>query len=123
IGDELLAARRAAAPTDTASAMEALAAEYEPYGHAVSRLLAAGEHSPALAAMAEHGRAAHREWLETTFAHRLPTARLARERTIAGLYAATDVGTWRLLRLDLGHSARMTIDVMCALTDGVLTSH
>lgn len=122
IAEELTSARREAAPADTATAMAMLAAEYEAYGHAVMRLLAAAEHSAAMAAMAERGRREHRAWLETTFADRLPTDRRTRNRTLAALYAATDVGTWRLLRLDLRHSRRMTTEVMCALTDGVLTS-
>lgn len=123
LAEELTSGRREAAPTDTAGAIATLAAEYEAYGHAVSRLLAAAEHSEAMAAMAERGRREHRRWLETTFDDRLPTDRRARRRTLAALYAATDVGTWRLLRLDLGHSRRMTTEVMCTLTDGVLTSH
>jgi len=48
----------------------------------------------------------------STFAEHLPTGPAARRRTLAALYAATDVGTWRLLRLDLGHSRRVTTDVM-----------
>lgn len=122
LAEELTTARREGAPADTATAMSILAAEYETYGHAVSRLLAAGEQSAAMAAMAERGRREHHAWLETTFAERLPTDHRSRSRTLAALYAATDVGTWRLLRLDLGHSRRMTTEVMCALTDGVLTS-
>jgi AcrR family transcriptional regulator len=127
IGDELLENRRAAAPSDSASAAAVLATEYESYGHAVARLLAAAEHSPAMAAMAAHGRQEHLRWLEDTFADRLPDGRTpagrnARRHTLAALYAATDVGTWRLLRLDLGHSQRLTTDVMRTLIDGALTS-
>lgn len=122
IGEELLQNRRAVGVADSRSAAAMLAAEYEQYGHAAGRLLAAAEHSPAMAAMAAHGRREHRRWLVSTFADHLPTSQAARTRMLAALYAATDVGTWRLLRLDLGHSRRVTTDVMRSLIDGALTS-
>ena len=127
LGAELLQSRRAAAAADSGSAAVMLVAEYETYGHAVTRLLAATEHSPAMAAMAGQGRREHQQWLESTFADRLPagqtpTERRTRRHVLAALYAATDVGTWRLLRLDLGHSRRMTTEVMRTLIDGALTS-
>lgn len=122
IGEELLQNRRAVGAADSRSAAMLLAAEYEQYGHAASRLLAAAEQSPAVAAMAAHGRREHRRWLVSTFADHLPSGQAARRRTLAALYAATDVGTWRLLRLDLGHSRRVTTDVMRVLIDGALAS-
>ena len=64
-----------------ASAAAMLAAEYEQYGHAAGRLLAAAEHSPAMAAMAAHGRREHRRWLVSTFADHLPTSQAARRWT------------------------------------------
>ena len=122
IGEDLLANRRAAAPADSLAAATVLVEEYERYGHAARRLLAAAEFSPAIAAMAAHGRREHKRWLVDTFADRLPASAPARTRMVAALYAATDVGTWRLLRLDLGHSRRVTTDVMRSLIDGALTS-
>ena len=122
ISEDLIQSRKEAAPGDSAAAAATLAAEYETYGHAVTRLLSATEHSPALAAMAARGRAEHHQWLESTFGDRIPAERAARRRALAALYAATDVGTWRLLRVDLGLSRRMTRDVMRTLIDGALAS-
>lgn len=84
--------------------------------------MAAVESSPALAAMAERGRAEHRGWLEDTFANRLPADPRRREHALAALYAATDVGTWRLLRLDLGQGPEATIEVLTMLIDGALAA-
>lgn len=122
ISQELLDTRRAAAPADSGAAARMLIWEYETYGRAAARLLAAAEHSPGLAAMADRGRREHQAWLEATFGDRLPADRSTRRRVLAALYAATDVGTWRLLRLDLGHSRRVTADVMRLLIDGALAS-
>jgi AcrR family transcriptional regulator len=120
LSEDLLGARQAAAPVGSAQAAAMLAEEYEAYGHAYIRLVAAMEGSPAMRAMGEHARAEHRRWLEDTFAERLPEAGEHRERAVAALYAATDVGTWRLLRVDLGHSAQTTVAVIRTLIDGVL---
>jgi hypothetical protein len=62
--------------------------------------------------VAEHvrgGRTYHRGWVERTFAPQLAGLRgPARKRRIAALVAATDVYTWKLLRLDLGLSQAET---------------
>lgn len=112
--------RRQAAPVGSAAVAAMLVAEYEEYGAALSRLLPATERSPVLAEIVRRGRREHHEWLEATFAGHLPSRKAARRRALAGLYAATDVGTWRLVRLDLGHSREMTADVIRALIDGIL---
>ena len=119
---DLLDARRAAGPTDSATAAAMLAGEYERYGRAYTRLMAAVESSPALAAMAQRGRAEHLRWLEETFGHRLPPDARRRDQVLAALYAATDVGTWRLVRLDLGQGAEATIEVLTTLIDGALAA-
>ena len=121
LSSDLLHARRTAAPTDSAEAAAMLAAEYELYGGAYTRLMTAVEASPALSAMAQRGRREHRRWLEVTFAQRLPSDPQRREHTLAALYAATDVGTWRLLRLDLEQSREATVDVLTTLIDGAFT--
>ena len=108
-------------PADGAAVADMLAAEYELYGRAYIRLMAAVDGSPALAAMAERGRVEHRRWLEDTFGHRLPADSQQRECTLAALDAASDVGTWRLLRSDLGYDAQTTIEVLRMLIDGAPT--
>lgn len=122
LSEDLLGARRAAMPADSAAVAAMLATEYERYGRAYIRLMAAVEGSPAMAAMAERGRGEHRRWLEDTFGHRLPADSHHRESMLAALYAATDVGTWRLLRSDLKHDAQTTIEVLRMLIDGALAA-
>lgn len=122
LSEDLLAARRTPGPAGSAEVADRLGEEYEAYGRAYFRLMAAVETSPAMAEMAEHGRAAHRAWLEETLGHRLPAEGPRRERALAALYAATDVGTWRLLRVDLGQSAEATSQIMQTLVDGVLAA-
>ena len=120
LSQEFAAGRREVAVGDTAAAASLLVSEYETYGHGYARLLAAVEQSPALAEMARRGRSEHQRWLVEVFGSRLPANRTRREARLAALYVATDVGTWRLLRLDLGHSQQATTEVMQALIDAVL---
>lgn len=122
VSRELLERRRAAAPADDTSVVRMLAAEYDDYGAAINRLRAAAERSPSLAAMARRGRREHSRWLEATFADRLPTDRAARRQALAGLYAATDVGTWWLLRHELGSSRSSTVKIMRTLIQGALAA-
>ncbi|GAB2988705.1 TetR/AcrR family transcriptional regulator [Actinotalea caeni] len=126
LSEDLGTSRRAAPAASTAAAVGKLLDEYEDYGLAAAGLLVAAEHSEALAAMVARGREEHRAWLEEVFGDRLPSgadAPPARERCLAALYAATDVGTWRLLRHDLGHSREMTAAVMRDLVDATLHRH
>jgi hypothetical protein len=59
--------------------------------------------------MTDGGRAYHRWWLGEVFAeHLAQLSTAARERRLAQLFLATDLTSWKLLRLDLGLSARRT---------------
>lgn len=120
IGADLLARRAKAPPASSACAATVLAAEYEEYGPAVVRLRAASERSDALREMAARGRDGHAHWLDTVFDARLPADPRARREVVDALYAATDVGTWWLLRIQLGRSRRATAAVMARLVDGAL---
>ncbi|HSO65612.1 MAG TPA: helix-turn-helix domain-containing protein [Ornithinibacter sp.] len=122
VGVDLLERRRSAAPDDGATAAAFLAAEYEEYGRAAVRLRAASERSTALREMGEHGRVEHRRWLETLFGDGLPEDRRQRGQVLDSLYAATDVGTWWLLRVHLGRSRRATAETMGRLIAGALAS-
>jgi hypothetical protein len=94
--------------------------QYEALGDANVRLAAVAERIPELARAVEFGRAHHTDWLETTFADSLPDDARARRRMVAALYAVTDVGTWKLLRRDLGHSRAETAAVLRFLLRAVL---
>ena len=68
-----------------------------------------------LARAVEFGRARHVAWLEETFGAALPPSGPARRRAVAALYAVTDVGTWKLLRRDLGRSRADTAAILRSL--------
>ena len=122
IGPEVEALRGPVVPGDVDAAVRGLLRQYEQYGDANVRLVAVAERIPALASGVELGRARHTAWLEATFAEALPSTPAARRRALAALYAVTDVGTWKLLRRDLGRSRRDTADVLRALLRAALES-
>ncbi len=74
----------------------------------------------AIDAMLERGRTAHRAWLEEVFAHDLPESGDDREHAVLALYAATDVGVWKLLRRDFGMPIEDTEAVIRTLVRGVI---
>jgi hypothetical protein len=96
--------------------------QYEALGDGNVRLAAVAERIPVLARGLEGARATHLGWLEETFAVQLPAEPRDRRRVLAALYAVTDVGTWKLLRRDLGHSRAETTTVVENLVRAVLTA-
>jgi AcrR family transcriptional regulator len=119
---EIDALRGRIVPGDVDAAVRGLMRQYEALGDANVRLGALAERIPALARGVEFARAAHTAWLEATFADSLPVDRTARRRAVAALYATTDVGTWKLLRRDLGHSRADTAAVLRALLRAALAT-
>lgn len=120
LGPEVLAMRGTPAPGDVPSIVRGVVRVYERTGDLNWGLLPLEADSPAIAAVLQMGRAGHRAWLEEAFAPLLPTAVAARRRTVDALYAATDVGTWKLLRRDLGLSRRRATAVIESLVRGAL---
>lgn len=120
LGQEILAARSGTAPRDVAAVVRELVEEYERYGDVNWSLLLLEQESEAVAAALRIGRAGHRAWLEESFAPSLPTAPRRRREALDGLYAATDVGTWKLLRRDLALSRARTRSAMELLVRGIL---
>ncbi|UOY02479.1 TetR/AcrR family transcriptional regulator [Blastococcus sp. PRF04-17] len=120
VAPEIEALRGPVAPGDVDAAVRALMRQYEALGDANVRLAAVAERIPELAAGVEFGRRHHTAWLEATFADSLPDDPRARRRTVAALYAVTDVGTWKLLRRDLGHSRAETAAVLRLLLRAAL---
>ena len=121
LGQEILVARRGAAPGDVAGVVRALVEEYERYGDVNWSMLLLEQESEAAAAALQTGRAGHRAWLEERFAPSLSSDPRRRRQTLDGLYAATDVGTWKLLRRDLALSRSRTRGAMALLVRGVLS--
>jgi AcrR family transcriptional regulator len=115
VAPEIEALRGPVVPGDVHAAVRALMRQYEALGDANVRLAAVAERIPELARGVEFGRVHHAAWLEAIFADSLPHDPRARRRAIAALYAVTDVGTWKLLRRDLGHSRAETAAVLRSL--------
>ena len=109
-------------PGDVAGAVRGLVRQYERLGDSNVRLLLLEQRSPAAAELLAAGRKAHQAWLGAMFGGRLPDDRVARGRALAALYAATDVGTWKLLRRDRGLSRPATVAAMELLVEGVLAA-
>lgn len=117
--DELLAAgaeralaqlqeERDAVPAGDLAAVAAyLERHYEEQGTAVFRMVSLEAQSPAVAAIVERGRQLHRRWVERVLAPLLDgLPRAERRRRAALLVVATDLLTWRLLRVEQGLSRR-----------------
>jgi AcrR family transcriptional regulator len=115
VAPEVEGLRGSTVPGDVDAAVRGLMRQYEALGDANVRLVAAAERIPELARGVEFGRAHHAAWIEKTFGDALPAAPAARRRAIAALYAVTDVGTWKLLRRDLGRSRADTAAILRGL--------
>jgi AcrR family transcriptional regulator len=122
LGQELLEMRGGTPPGDVVAIARGLVAEYERYGDVNWALLPLERDSTAVAAALQAGRAGHRAWLEASFAPLLPVHPRRRRQALDALYAATDVGTWKLLRRDLGLSSARTRAVIETLVRGALTA-
>ena len=107
---ERVRSQRDQAPTgDLPGAVRVLVDHYEAFGDRAMRLLAEEARVPAMAEVAEIGRAYHREWCERVFEPALAGRDGAeRSRRLAQLVAMCDVYTWKLLRRDSGLNRRQT---------------
>lgn len=108
-GSRAVQNREAARRAEPMAAIRQLLKDYERQGEVGLHLLAEEDRFPAVKEMTDGGRAYHRWWLGEVFARhlsQLPPA--TRERRLAQLFLATDLTSWKLLRIDLGLSARRT---------------
>ena len=119
---EIAQLRGPVAPGDVAGFVRGIMRQYEALGDANVRLTAMAERIPTLAGGLEFARARHTAWLEETFGEQLPADPAERRRALAALYAVTDVGTWKLLRRDLGHSRAETTTVLQFLIRAALAT-
>lgn len=104
---ELVAEERATPVGDLAGAAHVIVAHYERRGRHVLRMLEAETVEPREARLVAMGRRMHRDWVRTVFAPYLDRAGDPSELEDL-LVVATDVYTWKLLRLDAGHSQSRT---------------
>ena len=113
-------AERTPPSDDLDAALKVLIAHYERMGDVVLVMLAEDENDPRAHRMNTAGRLAHRAWVEEVFGARLPEESAARSRLIDVLVVATDVYSWKLLRLDRGLSVDDVHDRMLLMSEAIL---
>jgi AcrR family transcriptional regulator len=112
---DAVTAERQAPTGDVDAAVAVLVDHYEDRGHAVLLLLAQESDDPLVRSITDDGRRIHRQWVERVFAPYRP------EPVVLDLLVvATDVYTWKLLRLDRGLSRIQTEHRMGTLVRAVL---
>ncbi len=102
---------------DVGAAVRTVVEHYERRGRAALLLLAQEGYDDVARKATEQGKAMHRGWVRDAFS---PTTE--DEAVLDLLAVATDVYTWKLLRLDRGHGRALTERRMRALVDAVLAS-
>ena len=119
LGAEVDRLRGSTEPGNVTAAVSSLMRQYEVLGNANVTYVRQADRDAEIAEHVEQARRGHRAWLEDVFADSLAGA-TDRQHTVAALYAATDVGTWKLLRKDLRLSQTETAAVLETLMRGVL---
>jgi AcrR family transcriptional regulator len=108
-------------PGDVAGALRVVVDHYESRGRAALMMLAQEDHDEFALKATDRGKAMHRNWVRDAFAP-LVAGLADDEEVLDLLVVATDVYTWKLLRLDRGHSRAVTERRMRTLVDAVLAS-
>lgn len=100
------------------AAIADLTDHYEAEGRLILNLLAQEQDGDVFVAeMMRRGRAFHRRWVRRCFARHF---RCGVTADVDALVVATDIYAWKLLRLDLGRSARATRRVMSGMVTRIL---
>jgi AcrR family transcriptional regulator len=105
-------------PGDVAAAMRIVVDHYERRGRTALLMLAQEGHDDVARKATDRGKAMHRAWVRDAFA---PLSE--DERLLDLLVVATDVYSWKLLRIDRGHSRAVTERRLHDLVDAVLAAH
>jgi AcrR family transcriptional regulator len=113
-------AERTPPSDDPDAALKVLIAHYERMGDVVLVMLAEDESDSRAHRMNTAGRLGHRAWVEEVFGARLPEESAARSRLIDVLVVATDVYSWKLLRVDRGLSVDDVHDRMRLMSEAIL---
>ena len=96
-------------PGDVAAAVRVVVGDYEEAGQQLMHMLGQEHRFPALSELLDIGRRGHRRWVRWAFAPQLAgRSRAGKTQLEDLLVVATDVYTWKLLRIDRGLSARAT---------------
>jgi AcrR family transcriptional regulator len=117
--DEVIAERTVTLGNPDA-ALRVLIEHYERRGAMVLAALAEEDADPRARRMCDTGRLAHRAWVEQVFGDRLPRSDSQRCRLVDVLVVATDVYSWKLLRLDRGLGVDDVRDRMALMTEAAL---
>jgi AcrR family transcriptional regulator len=121
-GMQAIRNREAARGKDPMTAIRSLLKDYEREGPIALHLIAEEDRFPAVKEMTDGGRAYHRWWLSEVFAAELADlSPAAGERRISQLFLLTDLTSWKLLRLDLGLSARRAQRAILENLDALLS--
>jgi AcrR family transcriptional regulator len=121
IFDEAMA-ERVPPPDDPVAALDVLIAHYERRGEMALAMLAEEDSDPRAQRLNNAGRLAHRAWVEEVFGARMPEQPSERSRLIDVLVVATDIYSWKLLRIDRGLSVDDVRDRMLLMADAVLAA-
>ena len=104
-------------PGDVAAAVRTVVDHYEQRGRSSLLLLAQEGYDDVARKATDLGKAMHRGWVRDAFSPATDD-----EAALDLLVVATDVYTWKLLRLDRGYGRAVTERRMRALVDAVLAS-
>jgi AcrR family transcriptional regulator len=119
-GYRMIELRGEAPVGDHVGAVGNLLEHYEAEGEFILHLLAEEDRFPAVRAMTDEGRKFHREWVERIFEPSLRSLRGARrEQLVIQLIVATDLLTWKLIRLDMKLSRRHTEAAIVQMVDSL----
>ena len=119
-GARIRNARQLPSESTLQEALNVLLDHYEQDGDVVLHLLSQEHISPPVAAAVDEGRRVHREWVIRHCRDAIGPARgKRRELKIAAATAATDLGTWKLLRRDLGLERDDVLTAMLDLLNGL----
>jgi AcrR family transcriptional regulator len=120
-GGRMVESRDEAPTGDHTGAIRNLLDHYDTEGRRILHLLAEEDRFPAVRALTDEGRKYHREWVERIFEPSMRSLRGARrEQLVVQLIVATDLLTWKLMRLDMKLSRRRTEAAIAQMVD-VLT--
>jgi AcrR family transcriptional regulator len=103
---------------DRGAALRSLVEHYEHRGRTALLMLGQEDHDEVARTATARGKALHRDWVRDAFAPATDD-----EALLDLLVVATDVYTWKLLRLDRGHSRAVTEQRMHDLVHAILASH
>jgi AcrR family transcriptional regulator len=109
--------RSSSEPGNVTEAIKDLMDHYEAEGKLVLNLLAQEGGSSFASSLTNEGRAYHRKWVVRCFS---PLLSEESSEIIDGLVVATDIYTWKLLRLDMGRSRVTTERIINNMVNNTL---